>query len=269
MFCCKCSDWIGNASFFLYLWLDSDYCGEKNIQYSPWDKLKNSIAIQSIWFKVEVHSTTTKKNDGCTVTSVTQRERKKLLGYACAQARAHERRETQKVLWIMVGFFMDYHLQRASWNCGLPVLRNAFYRILNSCNFSHYRIYYLLSICNEQQKKIHCNLFPFLIFFSSPFHSFVFLVRYFFLLLSINFFHTLLCCWNTYGSDYTGGPLGLFIIFPEPIFGPPFAASNCDIKRRTIGWTSNANRIHVQRRSKCTILSAFCSVKNSRIVEGK
>lgn len=73
----------------------------------------------------------------------------------------------------------------------------------------------------------------------------------------------------TYESDYTGGPLGLLIIFPEPIFGPPCTASNCDIKRRTIGWTSNANRIHVQRRSECTILSAFCSVKNSRIVEGK
>lgn len=83
------------------------------------------------------------------------------------------------------------------------------------------------------------------------------------------FFLLFFCCCCMPLLDVTGGPLGLFIIFPEPIFGPPFTASNCDIKRRTICWTPNTNRIHVQRWSKCTILSAFCSVKNSRIVEGE
>lgn len=29
-----------------------------------------------------------------------------------------------------------------------------------------------------------------------------------------------------------GGPVGLFIIFPEPLFGPPRKTSNCDIKGR-------------------------------------
>lgn len=122
----------------------------------------------------------------------------------------------------------------------------------------------------EKRHRIQHNLFPFLIFsglrlFNSLMHIlFVFLY-------SFNQFlsHAALLLKYTYGSVYTGGPLGLLIIFPEPIFGPPCAASNCDIKRRTIGWTSNTNRIHVQRRSECTILSAFCSVKNSRIVEGK
>lgn len=141
-----------------------------------------------------------------------------------------------------------------------------FNRVINSCNFSHYPSHLLSLCCCEQKKshRIHCNLFTFLIF--------LFYLQLFFFfcsLFSINLFHTLLFAAAVIRiGNCTGGPLGLFIIFPEPIFGPPLAASNCDIKRRTIGRTSNANRIHVQRRSKCTILSAFCSVKNGRIVEG-
>lgn len=43
----------------------------------------------------------------------------------------------------------------------------------------------------------------------------------------------------------SGGPLGLFIIFPEPVPGPPLATSNCDFKGRPFFRTANFSRIHV------------------------
>lgn len=138
-------------------------------------------------------------------------------------------------------FFYYWDLQRKSSNADFP-----FHAILWFCiQWSQLQTLFLSTFKAQQNtNRIHFNLFPFLIFFSfSPFS-------------------------HAIHSSITGGPLGLFIIFPEPIFGPPFTASNCDIKRRTICWTPNTNRIHVQRWSKCTVLSAFCSLEDSRIVEG-
>lgn len=141
-----------------------------------------------------------------------------------------------------------------------------------SCSF------FIIEIYNESHQM---RIFHFTQFFDSVFngrnyrHYFFQLLRhnktpieYISIYFRFSFFSLLSPFSHAIHSSITGGPLGLFIIFPEPIFGPPFTASNCDIKRRTICWTPNTNRIHVQRWSKCTVLSAFCSLKDSRIVEG-
>lgn len=67
----------------------------------------------------------------------------------------------------------------------------------------------------------------------------------------------------------SGGPVGLLVVLPEPVPGPPRPASDCHPERRTLRRTAHAHRIHVQGRGERAVLSAAGAAQDRRIIEGE